>query len=57
MKQNETAYYQSLYQLATIPNSARSPDDILHCIVEGVAKAMGTKACFVTLLNRKPFCY
>jgi len=51
MKQNETTYYQSLYQLATILNSARSPDDILHSIVEGVAKAMGTKACSLMLLT------
>jgi signal transduction protein with GAF and PtsI domain len=51
MKQNETTYYQSLYQLATILNSARSPDDILRSIVEGVAKAMGTKACSLMLLT------
>jgi len=51
MKQNETTYYQSLYQLATILNSARSPDDILHSIVEGVAKATGAKACSLMLLT------
>jgi signal transduction protein with GAF and PtsI domain len=51
MKQSETTYYQSLYQLVTILNSARSPDDILHSIVEGVAKAMGAKACSLMLLT------
>jgi GAF domain-containing protein len=51
MKQREKTYYQSLYQLATILNSARSPDDILHSIVEGVAKAMGAKACSLMLLT------
>jgi len=51
MKQREKSYYQSLNQLATILNSARSPDDILHSIVEGVAKAMGAKACSLMLLT------
>jgi signal transduction protein with GAF and PtsI domain len=51
MKQREKTYYQSLYQLATILNSARSPDDIPHSIVEGVAKAMGAKACSLMLLT------
>ena len=51
MKQNETTYYQGLYQLATILNSDRSPDDILHSIVEGVANAMGAKACSLMLLT------
>ena len=51
MKQKDTTYYESLYQLATVLNSARSPDDILHSIVEGVAKAMGAKACSLMLLT------
>ena len=51
MKQREETYHQSLYQLTTILNSARSPDNILHSIVEGVAKAMGTKACSLMLLT------
>jgi len=50
MRQKEKSYYQSLYQLVTILNSARSPGDILHSIVEGVAKAMGAKACSLMLL-------
>jgi signal transduction protein with GAF and PtsI domain len=51
MKQREKTYYQSLYQLATILNSARSPEDIVRSIVEGVAKAMGAKACSLMLLT------
>jgi len=51
MKQREKTYYQSLYQLATILNSARSPEDIVHSIVEGVAKAMGAKGCSLMLLT------
>ena len=51
MKQTEKTYYESLYQLSTILNSARSPDDILHSLVEGVAKAMGAKACSLLLLT------
>jgi len=44
-------YYQNLYELAAILNSARSPDDILHSIVEGVAKAMSAKGCSLMLLT------
>ena len=51
MKQGEKKNYQSLYQLATILNSARSPEDIVRSIVEGVAKAMGAKGCSLMLLT------
>jgi len=44
-------YYHNLYELAAILNSARSPDDILHSIVEGAAKAMGAKGCSLMLLT------
>ena len=44
-------YYQNLYELAAILNSARSPDDILHSMVEGVAKAMSAKGCSLMLLT------
>jgi signal transduction protein with GAF and PtsI domain len=44
-------YYQNLYELAAILNSARSPDDILHSIVEGVAMAMSAKGCSLMLLT------
>jgi GAF domain-containing protein len=51
MPQREKNYYESLYRLATILNSARSPDEILHSIVEGVAGAMNAKACSLMLLT------
>jgi len=51
MKQREKTYHQSLYELATILNSARSPEDIVSSIVEGVAKAMGAKGCSLMLLT------
>ena len=44
-------YYQNLYELASVLNSARSPDDILHSIVEGVAEAMSAKGCSLMLLT------
>ncbi len=44
-------YYQDLYKLATILNSARSTDDILHSIVEVVARAMDAKGCSLMLLT------
>ena len=47
----EKTYYQSLYQLATTLNSAHSHEDILHSIVEDVAKAMGAKGCSLLLLT------
>ena len=51
MKQREKTYHQSLYELATILNSARSPEDIVSSIVEGVAKAMSAKGCSLMLLT------
>jgi GAF domain-containing protein len=47
----EKTYFQSLYQLATTLNSARSPEDILHSIVENVAIAMDAKGCSLLLLT------
>ena len=47
----EKTYFQSLYQLATTLNSARSPEAILHSIVEDVAKAMDAKGCSLLLLT------
>ena len=47
----EKTYFQSLYQLATTLNSARSPEDILHAIVEDVAKTMDAKGCSLLLLT------
>jgi GAF domain-containing protein len=48
---DEKTYFQSLYQLATTLNSARSPEDILRSIVENVAKAMDAKGCSLLLLT------
>ncbi len=47
----DKTYFQSLYELATTLNSARSPEDILHSIVENVAKAMDAKGCSLLLLT------
>jgi signal transduction protein with GAF and PtsI domain len=44
-------YYQDLYELAAILNSARSPDEILQAIVETTARAMYTKGCSLLLLT------
>lgn len=44
-------YYQDLYELAAILNSARSPDEILQSIVETTAKAMYAKGCSLLLLT------
>ena len=47
----EKTYFQSLYQLVSTLNSARSPEDILRSIVESVAKAMSAKGCSLLLLT------
>jgi GAF domain-containing protein len=47
----EKTYFQSLYQLVSTLNSARSHEDILHSIVENVAKAMDAKGCSLLLLT------
>ncbi len=48
---DERTYFQSLYELVTTLNSARSPEDILHSIVENVAKAMDAKGSSLLLLT------
>jgi len=48
---DEKIYFQSLYELATTLNSARSAEDILHAIVKNVAKAMEAKGCSLLLLT------
>ena len=50
MEKAESEYYHSLYQVAAAINSARAADLVLNSIVENVAKAMGAKACSLTLL-------
>jgi signal transduction protein with GAF and PtsI domain len=52
MEKAESKYYHSLYQVAAAINSARASEPVLNSIVENVAKAMGAKACSLTLLTR-----
>ena len=49
--ENEGNYYRSLYEIAKLVNSARSPENILTSIVESVAKAMGVKGCSLMILT------
>jgi GAF domain-containing protein len=44
-------YYQELYEVAAVLNSARDPGAVLHAIVALVAKAVGAKACSLMLLT------
>jgi GAF domain-containing protein len=44
-------YYQELYEVAAVLNSARDPEPVLHAIVALVAKAVGAKACSLMLLT------
>jgi len=51
MESNREQYFTNLYELAATVNSARAPESILQSLVEGVAKAMGTKGCSIMLLS------
>jgi GAF domain-containing protein len=51
MTRERRDYYESVYQIASILNSARDPRALLHSIVETTAKAMGAKACSLMLLT------
>ena len=44
-------YYESVYHITSVLNSARDSKALLLSIVEGVAKAMGAKACSLMLLT------
>ena len=44
-------FYESLYQAASVLNSARAPEAVLRSLVESVAKATGAKACSLMLLT------
>jgi len=44
-------YYESLYQAASVLNSARAPEAVLRSLVESVAKATKAKACSLMLLT------
>ncbi|MFC1994768.1 GAF domain-containing protein, partial [Chloroflexota bacterium] len=49
--QAQRDYFQTLYQLAAEVNSARSPENVLHSIVEITAKGVGAKGCSLMLLT------
>ena len=49
---NELTHYQELYRLASVLNSARSSEEILHLIVTTTAKTLGVKGCSLMLLTR-----
>jgi GAF domain-containing protein len=51
MEKTKEVYYQSLFELAAVLNSARAPEAVLQSIVEGIAKAMGSKGCSLMLLS------
>ena len=51
MEKGERSYYESLYEVATTINSARTPDDVLRSVVENVAKTFGVKGCSLMLLT------
>jgi len=51
MAKERRDYYESVYQIAAILNSARDSRALLHSIVESVAKAIGAKACSLMLLT------
>ena len=51
MFKNKADYYQSLYEIAAAVNSAHNPDDVLHSIVETIAKAVDAKGCSLMLLS------
>lgn len=55
MEKTECEYYQSLYEIAAVVNSARDPESVLHYIVENVTHVMGVKGCSLMLLapNKK----
>jgi len=51
MQETKKNYYQSLYEVAAVVNSADEPDAVLHCIVENVTRAVGAKGCSLMLLR------
>ncbi len=51
MEDTKETYYQSLFELAAALNAARAPEAVLQSIVEGVAKAIGSKGCSLMLLS------
>ncbi|PKN33446.1 MAG: GAF domain-containing protein [Deltaproteobacteria bacterium HGW-Deltaproteobacteria-19] len=52
MEKRIEIYYQGLYEAAAVLNSSREIRDILHSIVENVAKTVMAKGCSLMLLSR-----
>jgi len=44
-------YFESLYEMATAMNSARTPEEVLSSIVENVVTTLGAKGCSIMLLT------
>ena len=51
MEEDECNYYQNLYDIAVVVNSAHDQEAILNGIAENVARAMGAKGCSLMLLT------
>ncbi|MFQ6122038.1 MAG: GAF domain-containing protein [Dehalococcoidales bacterium] len=51
MEKREQRYYTSLYKIAAVINSARTPEAVLNSIVESVAKALEVKGSSIMLLE------
>ena len=50
-KKVKRSYYASLYEVAALVNSARSPESVLSSIVEKVTKTLDAKGCSIMLLT------
>ena len=51
MERTVKHYYENLYEMAAIVNSARDPETIPNSIAENVARAVGVKGCSLMLYN------
>lgn len=50
-KKVKRSYYASLYEVAALVNSARSPESVLSSLVEKVTKTLEAKGCSIMLLT------
>jgi len=55
-KKVKRSYYASLYEVAALLNSTRSPESVLSSIVEKVSHALGAKGCSILLLSPDKTC-
>jgi len=51
VENTERNFYQSLYKVAAIINSAHTTESVLQSIVETVAKTLGARGCSLMLLT------